>query len=128
MKIIKSTLAPFLDDLLPVGGILLNAAGNLPPDEIKTLVSPSVILNCYASLLSLKFVHWLLFIHRCTFFVPIQIYAFEMFNTVSWYILIYFLTFESALYRLRKQTWLIITFGCTSFFFSNSIIILYHSL
>lgn len=57
MKIIKSTLAPFLDDLLPVGGILLNAAGNLPPDEIKTLVSPSVILNCYASLLSLKFVH-----------------------------------------------------------------------
>lgn len=60
MKIIKSTLAPFLDDLLPVGGILLNAAGNLPPDEIKTLItciSPSVILNCYASLLSLKFVH-----------------------------------------------------------------------
>lgn len=32
MKIIKSTLAPFLDAFLPVGGILLNAAGNLPPE------------------------------------------------------------------------------------------------
>lgn len=90
MKIIKSTLAPFLDDLLPVGGNIIKRCWELASRyEIKTLIiSPSVIRNCYASLLSLKYVHRLLFIHRCTFFVPIQIYAFEMFNTVSWYILI----------------------------------------
>lgn len=80
MKIIKSTLAPFLhvDDFLPLGDIIKRCWELASRYEIKTrIISPSVIRNCYASLLSLKYVHRLLFIHRCTFFVPIQIMHFK---------------------------------------------------